>query len=137
MAGLSPGLSDILRTARLVGLVEMDFLRLGVVSAMRLFRIMVAGEMLVERREDRTLRRELARESARELARDSARELAREPARELARESAREFARESARELARELISELAKEFLREFVSCTAMREPGREVGPREVGLLV
>lgn len=126
MAGLSPGLSDILRTARLVGLVEMDFLRLGVASAMRLLRIMVAGEMLVERREERTLRRELARESARELARDSARE----SARELARESARELARESARELARELICELAKEFLRELVSCTAMREPGREVGP-------
>lgn len=101
--------------------------------------------MLVERREERTLWRELARESARELARDSARELARESAREfvlesareLARESARELARESTRELARELICELAKEFLRELVSCTGMREPGREVEPREVGLLV
>lgn len=127
------------RKPRLVGLLEMDFLRLGVASAMRLLRIIVAGEILVERSEERTLSRELARESARELDRESARELARE----LARESMRELDRESALELAREFIWEFAKEFLREFVrdgsivSCAAMRESGREGGPRALGLFV
>lgn len=73
--------------------------------------------MLVERMDERTLKRELARE------------LASESARELARESARELARDSARELALELACELSFAW--------AMREPGREGGPLETGRLL
>lgn len=86
----------------------MDFLRLGVVSsARRLLRNMVAGEMLVDRKEERTLNLELARE--------------------LASEFAWEFAREFTREFPRELTVN--------SLDC-AMREFGREGGPLDTGRL-
>lgn len=93
----------------------MDFLRLGVVSAWRLLRDTVAGEMLVDRKEERTLSREFARE----LTKEFAWELAREPA----RESAREFAREFPLELPVKSLDCVKREF-------------GREGGPLETGRL-